>query len=64
MLSKSAQIWSAAGFYAALAPSRSEQEKEHILEEIYSKYAARVAKDPAQHGVDCVFHVLCIEKVA
>ena len=62
-LSRRIQVWSAAGFYAALGKGRSQEEKKMIVNEIYSKYKARIAQDPAQHGADIICHVLCLEKV-
>lgn len=48
------RTWSNSTFLSALDESRSMEEREALVEEMYQRYASRVAEDPSRHGMDYV----------
>jgi len=55
------RTWSNSTFLAGLAETRSPQEKEAVVDELFSSYAAHVSKDPSKHGMDYVHSYLVLE---
>lgn len=57
------KTWSHSTFKAGLKESRSDAEKEEILDQFWSNYEALVAKSPEKHGMDYVHSYLVLEKI-
>lgn len=55
------RTWSNSTFLAGLAETRSQQEKEAMVDELFSSYAAHVSKDPSKHGMDYVHSYLVLQ---
>ena len=46
----------------ALSENRSEEERNGIVDELFARYAERVAESPADHGMDYVHAYMVIKK--
>ena len=57
------RTWSHSTFKAGLKESRTNQEKEEILEKFWANYEELVAQAPEKHGMDYVHSYVVIEKV-
>ena len=47
----------------ALSQSRSEKERNGIVDELFSRYAKTVSENPDDHGMDYVHAYLLIKKI-
>ena len=56
------RTWSNSTYGNGLDATRSAEEKADIVDELFSRYAALVAKDPADHGMDYVHCYAVIER--
>ena len=57
------RTWSNSTFVAgALATGSTEEEAHALTDEMYARYEARVASDPAQHAMDYVHSYLHVSK--
>merc|ERR1711966_210916 len=45
------RTWSNSVFLSALSPTRSAEERAALVDEMYGRYEAEVAKNPANHGM-------------
>lgn len=54
--------WSTSVYLSGLDASRSEAEKEAIVEEFWAKYEAAAAADPGAHGMDYVHAFMVLRK--
>jgi hypothetical protein len=52
------RTWSNSVFLSGLDSSRSLKEREAIVDEMYGRYEAEVAKNPAGHAMDYVSYTL------
>mmetsp|Transcript_26872 Transcript_26872/g.58984 ORF Transcript_26872/g.58984 Transcript_26872/m.58984 type:complete len:433 (+) Transcript_26872:170-1468(+) len=57
------RTWSHSTFKAALSDTRTEEEKEKILEQFWLNYEELVAQSPETHGMDYVHSYLVVEKM-
>ena len=57
------KTWSHSTFKAGLRDSRTDEEKETILDQFWSNYEHLVAEAPEKHGMDYVHSYLVIEKL-
>jgi hypothetical protein len=56
------RTWSNSVFLSALDKSRCLEEREALVDEMYSRYEAEIAKDPAGHSMDYVHSYIRIDK--
>ena len=55
--------WSEPTFAGGLSPNRPPAERQHILDEFFSRYERLVAADPAGHGMDYIhIHTVCVKE--
>jgi len=57
------RTWSNSSYLGGLSDSRSGAEKSRIVDELFDRYVAEVAKDPTRHAMDYVHCYLVIEKM-
>ena len=57
------RTWSHSTFKAGLKESRTDEEKEAILEQFWANYEALVAEAPEKHGMDYVHSYVVVEKI-
>ena len=57
------KTWSHSTFKSALDGTKSEEEKERIMDQFWENYMSLVEKDPKQHGMDYVHAYIVFEKV-
>jgi len=57
------RTWSNASYTGGLSNSRTPDERNAIVDELFDRYAAEVAKDPSKHAMDYVHCYLVIEKL-
>jgi len=56
------RTWSSQTFYSALSESRSEEERNGIVDELFARYAKKVSENPSHHGMDYVHAYLLIRR--
>ena len=56
------RTWSNSTFIAGLSDERSPEEKDALVDELFSVYQARVAENPAEHAMDYVHSYLRVVK--
>ena len=56
------RTWSNSVFLSGLNASRSLEEREAIVDEMYGRYEAEVAKDPSLHAMDYVHSYIMVDK--
>ena len=56
------RTWSNSTFLTALNESRSMEERQSLVDELYKRYEDLVAQDPAAHGMDYVHAFMVIDK--
>ena len=56
------RTWSNSTFIAGLSDSRTAEEKDALVEELFSRYAARVEAAPRDHAMDYTHAYLHAEK--
>ena len=61
---ESLRTWGNSTYRAGLHSSRSEEEKDQIVDELYRRYEADVAAAPEDHGADYVHAYMWIEKTS
>ena len=49
-------------FSTALSESRSEEERNGIVDELFERYAKKVSENPSHHGMDYVHAYLLIRR--
>lgn len=57
------RTWSNTSYMNGLNDSRTEDEKNKIVDTLFDRYAAEVAKDPSKHGMDYFHAYLVVEKI-
>ncbi|KAA8497474.1 N-methyl-L-tryptophan oxidase [Porphyridium purpureum] len=57
------RTWSNSVFLSALSDERCAEEKAALVDELYERYAQRIANDPSHHAMDYVHAYLLAEKV-
>ncbi len=57
------KTWSHSTFKSALDSTKSEEEKERIMDQFWGNYMSLVEKNPEQHGMDYVHAYIVFEKV-
>jgi len=57
------RTWSNSSYLGGLSETRPLAEKNAIVDELFDRYAAEVAKDPSRHAMDYVHCYLVIEKI-
>jgi len=57
------KTWSHSTFKSALNDTRSEEEKERIMDQFWENYMTLVEKNPKEHGMDYVHAYIVFEKV-
>jgi len=58
------RTWSNSVFLSALDSSRTNAEKEAIVDQMYDRYTLEVSKDPSGHAMDYVHTYMVIQKAA
>ncbi|EGD76314.1 hypothetical protein, variant [Salpingoeca rosetta] len=56
------RTWSNSTFVSGLDDSRSAEEKDALVDEMFNRYAARISKNPTDHGMDYVHAYLAFAK--
>lgn len=56
------RTWSNSTFYAGLDPSRSEEERTGLVDEMFERYRQQVEARPTQNGMDYVHSYLSMTK--
>lgn len=57
------RTWSNSSFYSGLAASRPEAERKALVDEMYNRYIATVASDPAHYQMDYTHAYILAEKI-
>ena len=59
----STRVWSNWTYRSALSNTRSESEKDKIVDEFFARYEADVAENPEDHAMDSVHCYIHFKKV-